>query len=243
MLRARGIDISKWCPSFNPPEGKLDFYIQRLSYGLYTDERYHQHKEAGMNVPVREGYHYYKMTQPWHQQVEKFLELAEGYDNVWWDVEEDRWGNVWGKRMVNETAEALRYLRQVFPNAGLYCNRNHYYLLEHYIDWEWLAEIPLWLAAPVHEPGYDINYFIKNGEPGWRVWRNGRWHTFKRPKGTWTYWQTSFLGDPEEYGITGKKAVDENVFNGTRDELLALRGKKDKQLPDKLVCKCCGRPY
>jgi hypothetical protein len=231
-MRANGIDFSKWAPEYNYIPNTVHFVIQRLSYGLTTDERYEQHKESIREVPVREAYHYYEMTHPWKEQVDKFLALAEGYDNVWWDAEENSFGNVFGSRFANETAEALRYLRQVFPNAGLYCNRDIYYLLEHKLDPAWLAEIPLWIADPQND---GIDWYIKgNEEPYWGVWRGGVWVEFKRPWNSWTYWQTSFSGDPARYGIVDKKAVDEDVFNGTFEELLALRYKSRPGCLEKL---------
>jgi hypothetical protein len=45
------------------------------------------------------------------------------------------------------------------------------------------------------------------------------------PWGLYDFWQYSASGDPEKYGITsGKLAVDEQVFDGTPDELATLFG-------------------
>lgn len=226
MPRANGIDFSKWVPKYTYIPGSVNFVIQRTSYGLNVDEKYEQHKASIREVPVREAYHYYQMNKPWHAQVELFMGLAQGYDNVWWDAEEDQYGNIFSTRFVNETAEALRYIRQEFPNAGLYCNRDIYYRLERALDHEWLSEIPLWIADPQH--GNDIDYFIEQGEPHWSVWRAGVEVKLLRPQGSWTYWQCGWLGDPARYGVEDKKQVDENVFNGTFDELLKLRYKNRK---------------
>jgi hypothetical protein len=234
-MRANGIDFSKWAEGYVYVPGSVDFVVHRVAHGITEDVRLAEHADASKRVAVREGYIYYEMSSPWLKQVELAIELAKEHnlDNIWWDAEEDQWQNTFGNRFANETAEALRYLRMEFPNAGLYCNRNIYYLLEHKIDPEWLAEIPLWLADPHHDKVIDY-YIAGNDEPLWYDFRE-----FKRPRGAWTYWQTSFLGDPDRYGIIGKKAVDENVFNGTRAELLKLRGKSVivenvKRLADKV---------
>lgn len=237
MSRARGIDISYWGRELQL-KGNLDFIIHRLAYGMWVDPRLDMHAKASVDVPVREGYIYYRVGQPWYEQVKLAIRLAEKYDlvNVWWDAETDQWGNTFGRKFINETAEGLRKLREVFPNAGLYCNRNIYYLLEYHLGDSWLNRIPLWLADPQHDK--QIEYFMEAGQPKWYDFRK-----FKRPEGSWHYWQTSFLGDPVEYGVLGKKAVDENVYNGTLSELKELYGiaKKGEETQTKPVCPTCGQ--
>lgn len=230
-MRANGIDFSYWAPAYDYPEemsGQLvgvEFVVHRVAYGIQEDKRLVQHVEASRQVKVREGYLYYRMGDPWYRQYENAVTLAEKFNlvNIWWDAEEDLYTNTFGPKFVAETSEGLRYLQTAFPGAGLYCNLDIYYRLERAVDWEWLAEIPLWIANPQY--GHTIDYYIDgNGEPHWRVYRGGVWVNLKRPVGSWTFWQTGFRGVPEWYGISGKEAVDENVFNGTVGELFALRG-------------------
>ena len=220
-MRANGIDFSKWAPEFTYIPGSVDFVVHRTSHGITEDIRFKKHAEASKPVAVREGYHYYEQSSHWLAQVELSLELAQEakLDNLWWDAEEDQWQNTFGKKMVNETIAAIAEYQKEYPDAGMYCNRNIYYLFEAWLGADYMNTIPLWLADPHHNKVIDW-YIEGNDEPLW-----GDFREFKRPKGTWTYWQTSFLGDPDRYGITGKEAVDEDVFNGTREELLKLRGK------------------
>lgn len=78
----------------------------------------------------------------------------------------------------------------------------HWYWLAHGSTADYWKQFPVWLARYYTEPPQPT--------PPWD---------------TWTFWQFSATGDPAKYGITnGKKAVDENRFEGTQAELEAIFG-------------------
>ena len=228
-MRASGIDYSFWATDWKLPAGsKVDFAIQRLGGGEWIDPRYDNHAKRLGQADVRGGYWYYYEQYKWAKQVDTFLGAANNHPQklhmLWWDVEIG--GNDFSnrQRIANETAEAIRRLRLGFDGlVGIYCNLDVYInYLQPYLA-EWLLDVPLWLAWPIHT--YPLEYFLdENKNPGWSVWRGGYEIKMKRPKGSWDFWQVKFNGDPKYYGIVDKKAVDVNVYNGTAAELRAKFG-------------------
>ena len=233
-MRANGIDFSYWAPEYEHVDTvdpiSIEFVINRTNYGVTEDFRFRQHAQATRKVPVRETYFFYESTSPALAQLELATDLtrSEGYRNLWVDAEEYGEINVISSQMFRDVKTLLEHNRQEFPDGGLYCNLDFYYQFELYLNrtgpgWEWLAEFPLWIAAPNYDMTIDA-YINGAGAPKWKLFRSGRWVSLFREPGTWTYWQTGFKGIPERYGIKIKKQVDENVFNGTPAELFALRG-------------------
>ena len=87
MIRAIGIDISKW-DTYYTPKQPVDFVIQRLSYGLMKDERIVELTPPTLAAPVKGAYHYYSSGSPWQSQMDFFLGLAvDKYDFLALDVE------------------------------------------------------------------------------------------------------------------------------------------------------------
>jgi hypothetical protein len=223
-MRASGIDYSFWATDWKLPfRTRVDFAIQRLGGGEWLDQRYENHAKRLGQAQVRGGYWYYYERFKWAKQVDMFLGAANNHPQklhmLWWDVEEG--GNDFSnrERIANETAESIRRLRAGFDGlVGLYCNLDVYInYLQPYLA-EWLLDVPLWLAWPIHEK--PLSYFRdETSQPGWSVWRGGNEIKMKRPKGSWFLWQVKFNGDPKYYGIVDKKAVDVNVFNGTAQEM------------------------
>ena len=86
MIRATGIDISKWDFPYTPKP--VDFVIQRLSYGLMQDERLAELTPLVIQAPVKGAYHYYSSGSPWQTQMDFFLGLEGGkYDFLCLDIE------------------------------------------------------------------------------------------------------------------------------------------------------------
>lgn len=49
---------------------------------------------------------------------------------------------------------------------------------------------------------------------------------------TWKFWQYTDRGEPTQFGITQKSAVDINYWNGTLEELKIYCGIKEQQVPE-----------
>ena len=95
-----------------------------------------------------------------------------------------------------ETMRGLGYAGKIMIYTG------HWYWLAHGSTADYWKQFPVWLARYSTEP--------PQLTPPWDGW---------------TFWQFSATGDPAKYGITnGKKAVDENRFEGTYEELQVLFG-------------------
>jgi len=226
-MRAHGIDFSKWAPDWIMPKGApIDFAIQRVGFGKHRDERYINHSQRMNQVDIRMAYFYYSSAVPWKEQVDFCLGLVNDnpyttYHGLWWDYEEKY--NVLSPRTARETTESVRYLRMGFDGkVGVYCNRDAYVTyLQNYVDKDYLNTIPLWLAAPVK----DVSQVRANQHPPW-CFKRGKWPfrydvCLDRPESLWKLWQYSWIGDPNELGIIGKKEVDVDVFNGTAAEMRA----------------------
>ena len=97
---------------------------------------------------------------------------------------------------------AIERLKELGYDGTIMIYTGHYYWLAHGNDEPYWLQFPIWLARYSIYPPQDT--------PPWP---------------TWDIWQFSATGDPSRYGITnGKKAVDENRFEGTLEELAALFG-------------------
>jgi hypothetical protein len=106
--------------------------------------------------------------------------------------------------------------------VGIYCNRDTYTVhIEPNINTEWLNQVPLWLALPIHRILHITEAKVLDGsaEPPWGYWRGARYVPLPRPKGLWDIWQYSWSGKPAIYGIKDKKAVDLDAHNGTVEDL------------------------
>ena len=238
--RAQGIDLSKWALDWILPFGtKVDFAIQRTSWGLNTDSRYVQHSYRLMeNTDIWGAYHFYSTKESWKAQADHFLELVLNnptglkYDMIWWDFEAKNNKLTWkaGRRYIN----AIKYLQEEFDKLiGGYANNNDYSVfLEEgpEVDVDYLNTVPLWLAYPGSEIENPFSLAI-NEQPEMGNWRGvfpfRRFVPLKRPVGSWDFHQYSWHGDPEKLGIIGKKQVDANVYNGT---LLDLRTRLKKDV-------------
>lgn len=233
MSRAHGIDFSKWALDWIKPENaNIDFAIQRVSWGLHTDERYENHSQRMNQVDCRMAYHFYSSAVPWKKQVDFFLDKVNNnpytnYQAIWWDYEQIN--NVLSKRTTHEAAEAIRYLRMGFEGrVGIYTNRNDYTVhLAPYIDRIWLDDVPYWIACPTKKDP-------QIAEPPWGFWRGVRWVKLPRKEGKWDLWQYSWNGNPAELGIIGKKQVDVDVYNGTVEDLKAWLDVGGEEPPEPL---------
>lgn len=97
---------------------------------------------------------------------------------------------------------AIEKLRALGYTGNIIIYTGHWYWLAHGSTAEYWGQFPVWLARYSTEQ--------PQATPPWDKW---------------TIWQYSASGDPADYGVTnGKKAVDENWFDGTQEELEALFG-------------------
>ena len=199
--RAHGIDISKYQVSYNPLT-PVDFVIQRLSYGLMRDEKYHQLRGPVLAAPVSGAYHYFSSGSPWQAQAALFVELGKEYDFYALDVE-SAYNNINGKFI----ADAYQWMVQVHEATGkkvlLYTNPSLYKTWFNGLAWP--KQWPLWIAQYWFSPSEDKN-------PGMRGMDRSDWAFYQYSADT----PPNFKG--REYGVESTN-IDLDVFNGTVEEL------------------------
>jgi GH25 family lysozyme M1 (1,4-beta-N-acetylmuramidase) len=200
MIRAIGIDISKW-DTYYTPKQPVDFVIQRLSYGLMKDERIAELTPPTLAAPVKGAYHYYSSGSPWQSQMDFFLGLAvDKYDFLALDVEKGY--NSGSSAFVLGVPLALAYLaEQSKKPVVLYVNPDTWgtWLLPVQNQ---LLKFDIWLAQ---------YYFVRTASNP---------TVPKSMTQGWKFWQWSDIGPGAAYGV-GSKSLDLNVFNGTVADLQA----------------------
>jgi hypothetical protein len=168
--RTFGLDKSKYQVYWHGPtdeaQYRVDFVIQRLSYGGRQDERlpelYTQLLEHGPKA--RGAYHYGSTGVDWKLQCDRFLRLYldRDYHMAWWDFEE-AFNNL-NATYVEETFRAMDYIQDDLRSrgrpdpVGLYTNQ------ANFIMWfadqiERIRAYPLWFSqywgnySPLKNPG------------------------------------------------------------------------------------------
>lgn len=214
LIKAHGIDMSKWVVDWDMPADPphpIDFIIQRVSWGLHTDERFENHSKKINQCSRRGAYHFYSSAVPWMKQAELFLRnITENpfttYHMAWLDYETKY--NKLTRRTSEEARMIIEFLSTRFDGkVGLYANPNTTIL---YLDrfGTWMLDWPLWIAQYWFLPSPDK-------EPSFRIGRS----KMKRAPTNWQFWQYTEKGNAAKYGVKVKKSVDLDVANFTVPEL------------------------
>jgi GH25 family lysozyme M1 (1,4-beta-N-acetylmuramidase) len=220
-MRAHGIDISKWqsfyIPVPNPPR-PVDFVIQRVSYGMKTDEGLLKLQPGVLQAPIKGAYHYYSSAVGWQAQCDLLLSLLDPYDFWAWDVEKAY--NVNSDSFIYGVPRALEYLAKHSGKPGVIYTGPSVWV-------EWLSPVQAELRK------FDLwtaNYWWN------RVASNPKILSTMRPD--WRFWQYDDKGGGNQgklYGV-GSYGLDLNTYNGTVEQLHAWA----KPVPPKL-CPTCGQ--
>jgi GH25 family lysozyme M1 (1,4-beta-N-acetylmuramidase) len=220
-MKAHGVDYGRWTewrrPEVSPKP--IDFIIAGLSSGDYTPPRVEINMPYIRKEPVAMGYHFYESQINWTKQVGLFLRNAERakVKALWWDYESNE-RNRFYERTANETMEAIKWLRERFDGiVGLYSNLNDYYVnILPFPVAPFFEDVPWWVAYPDNDPD-DINH------PWYE--KIGRTHSF---------YQYSWSGHGPDYGVYNypdKKAIDLNVFEGSKSLMHIFLGIIDEPPP------------
>lgn len=204
--RAQGIDISKYQVSYFARK-LVDFVIQRLSYGMKRDEKYHELRTPVLAAPVSGAYHYFSSGAPWDEQADLFLSLGKDYDFYALDFE-SAYNNI-NAQFIDD---GRKWMERVHEATGkqvlLYTNPSIYQTWFNGLAWA--KEWPLWIAQYWFSPS-------PNKNPGM--------HDMDRDD--WTFYQYSADTPPNfkgaEYGVESRN-IDLDVFNGTVEDLFAWAG-------------------
>jgi len=218
MIRAHGIDLSKWNVSFNKPKETplpVDFAIQRLSYGLMPDERLMELHTQIKEIPIRGAYHYFSSAANWQQQAAHFLSLVDRlgeFDFYALDIEK-----YYNKKSAGFASGARLWIEEIARQTGkrvmLYTNPDVYvnWLLPYGV---WMSDLPLWIAQYWWLPSPEKN-------PGMAKMKRSEWRIYQYTKN----------GDGDAYGV-GSDYVDLNVYNGTVEEMRDWLGMDETTGPD-----------
>lgn len=221
MDYAKGIDISRYNISFNPDlaQEQIDFVFQKATEGAYyVDLKYEELWEGVRKINIRGAYHYQRSGVSWLQQANHFLNTIDSHDYQMLALDLEEYGNVYNNTFFSDTKRIVDYWRLQRPNnkVVLYTNGSTYKQLYYsliqlygYNIIDWLDGIPLWIASPATE-----------GEPFLPLVRK-----------TWEIHQYFWKGLPSDWG-TGGTAVDENVFNGTTNDMRIWLGLDPEPVPE-----------
>lgn len=245
MARAIGLDISKYqAPSdFSKPVdidfktmlSKIDFLVVRAGYagsagGAWTDERVHEYM-ALLEPLLLENPHpftfywYFRDDVSAGDQANRFSTVVNKYKEVVnlplvLDAE------VFVKGTKDSTNDLIYFQAEVEKQTGLLVD------ILYARSWQLNEEtVPgLELVLPMIMLARYNNEDPQTGEP----WNIPPDDPMLKPRDydVWTFWQYSETGDASAYGVgpTGSKSIDEQVFNGTVEELRKL-AKLDEPLP------------
>lgn len=207
MTLAIGNDVSRYNITFDPSlaNGPIDFSIQKATEGTtYVDLKYEEIWQGVSQIEIRGAYHYQRSGMSWEAQALHFLNISSLHNYHFSVLDLEEYGNVYSDTFFADTRRILDRWRNAGRFVVLYTNINGYNLLYSAMSRlygtsgiTWLNSIPLWLSYPNDMPGHPLTPATR---PDW-----------------WMH-QYTYNGLPSRWG-TGGTAVDENVFNGTVDDL------------------------
>lgn len=219
-MNARGIDISRYNVSFDPTKAttQIDFIVQKATEGIsYVDLAYETLWSGVQQVPIRGAYHYQRSEMSWLAQAEHFLNTQAKHDYHILALDLEGYGNLYSDTFFADTKRIIDHWRQYAPKQKiiLYTNLDgykqlYYSLIRSYGSGivSWLDGVPLWLASPGAAGSVPLPPYRK----------------------TWEIHQYSWNGVPSLYGMGGTR-VDENVYNGTVEQMSAWLGLSGTIIP------------
>jgi GH25 family lysozyme M1 (1,4-beta-N-acetylmuramidase) len=210
MNRAKGIDMSKWDDFFRPHTAiqKIDFVIQRASYGLNRDEKFDELFIGVQNFKLRGAYHYMSSKRPWKDQANKFLDVVRGKGFLFYVCDYESFDNEFSLNFAEDTR---RWIDHVSSQTGrpvlLYTNPSIYTSFLTPFG-TWMNNTNLWIAQyPFTTPNPDeANPFLPPARK------------------SWTIWQYTDKGKGTDYGLARAGAADLNVYNGTVEAMCQWLG-------------------
>jgi GH25 family lysozyme M1 (1,4-beta-N-acetylmuramidase) len=207
-IRAHGIDISKYDGYFLPENatGRLDFVIQRASYGTVRDEEFERLQTGVQRIGIRGAYHYLSSHLNWQLQADAFINYTgnRGFHFFACDFE-----GAFNNLSVNFAKMAwdwIMYVKQMtnlpvllYTSPSLYTSYITPSQSQFGIDWN---TVPLWTAQWFFTPN-------PNGIPTMPLGRTTGWKL----------WQYTDKGEGRLYGVKRLTVCDLNVYNGTVEEM------------------------
>ena len=202
LLRAHGIDISKFQKYFHKPgltPYPIDFVIQRIRYKIWEDSLLNELYESMLEVSIRGGYIYFGSDFDWKRQADLMLESMEGKEYHFLGLDFERYWNVKSEKFAYD-ARSITYYLQEQSGLPVYFYTNPYTFNNWLKPYGWTPEeFPMWWAQW---------YYVAS--------------PFKDPTvpGSWKFWQYWADGNKQgkKYGV-GSTDVDLDVYNGTVEEL------------------------
>lgn len=233
--RAHGIDISRWQETyiFDKTWGQVDFAIQKMTEGLWKDDKYQNLWDMGTaKVGIRGMYHYQRSGVSWKAQADNILEMVNKITPrihiIALDVE--KINNVLNNTYFSDSKRILEYLsvnsdRKIilYINPDVF-NIAHPLMLRNYGEEgiDWLYDYPMWLAQ----------YYWTGRGPD-------RQPLTPKLRVDWDLWQYTDSGDIKKIidGTTHRHygSPDLNVFNGTVEQMMEWAGISDVVQPPPVV--------
>jgi len=199
MDLAIGPDVAVYQVTFDPAlaSGRVDFAIQKITDGTNVHDGLDVMWGGVKKVPIRGAYHYQRSNAGWQVQADKFLEVAGAKDFHIYALDVEGAYNFVDDAFFTNTRRIIDYwMSKTTQRVILYTNIGYYKQMRVLGMSDWLETIPLWIAYP-------------NGLPGQPE--------LPPERTTWSIHQYSWTGLASRWG-TGAR-TDENVFNGTFDEM------------------------
>jgi lysozyme len=226
-MHVRGVDISfhQNLAVGNPDRREIDFALMKLNadfaifragQNLWADREFLNYRKQARLVGLPHGSYFFydsradpkKQAQLWVNVLGNDLGELPLFPDL-----EDNYGGAWsGWRHWNDFLEELKRL---VPGKAIYIYTGPSYWKENTlskgipsVSLEYFKQYPLWIA----------NYGVTTP-------------LIPRPWDTWTFWQTTDKGDARKYGVYDSKSIDENYFNGTKEEFARMFGLDEYEIP------------
>ena len=200
--RAHGIELSYWDQSFDPTvnPADIDFVLVKATEGTqYTDPNLDKYVQQIESVPMRGAYHYFRDTQPWQEQADRFLSAVKDKEFHFYVLYLETSPKGDSTQFLANVERWLRYVDDQV-NGRVLLGTIRPFLTEFASAADWLTEWPLLIAQYPSEPNRNDNPSLPSGFTEWRIWN----YTEK--------------GDNVEFG-TGATDVILDVYNGTPEEM------------------------
>lgn len=211
--RAHGIDISPWQETydFDKTWGQVDFAIQKMTEGTWSDPNYQKLWDKGTSkVGIRGMYHYQRSGVSWKAQADNILETIRKVDLHIVALDIEKINNTLNSSYFADSGRILKYLSEnCNKKIVMYINPdvwNIMYPKFHGIYDSWMFDYDMWMAQYWWIPSPDKNPAVPKTRTDWHIW------------------QYTDRGDSIEYrdGVKMRKygSPDLNVFNGTVEDMM-----------------------
>jgi len=233
-----GIDISKYdtiwndytntyASIWNPDTAtkRIDFVIQRVSYGIHQDSALEVLYPQVAKVGIRGAYHYFTSGLGWKRQLDVILQSVKNKNYHFYAIDYEKIFNNLDRTSFAEMMELVKQLKLatgkkvlIYFNSDVYQNYMKPYgfdLVVNLCDGVWFAQYPWKLFLDLNNLPTSLPKNITNC----KIWQFGG-----------DTWGCRGAGEGKDWGSPAT-SMDLNIFRGTFEDMKTWLGIDNVEIP------------